>query len=47
MADTAPQYESSDNSGSTKVYTGTATTSVANVPAVSGEIISQVGIVAR
>lgn len=36
--------ETSDNIGSTKAYQGTATTTPSAVPAVAGNVISQMGI---
>ena len=47
MADEIGQFETEDNAGSTQVFTGTATTTPSNVPAVAGNAISGVGIVAR
>lgn len=46
MADELPQWETSDNEGSTVSYNGTATTSNSNVPSVSGNVISQFLIIA-
>ena len=40
MANTFGQFESSDNQGSTEAFSGTATTTPANVPAVAGNKIS-------
>ena len=41
MAESAPQFENSDNSGSTIAYSGTATTTPTAVPASPGAGISQ------
>lgn len=44
MADLLPQFESSDNIGSTVAFNGTATTSVQSIPAVADKIISGFGL---
>lgn len=41
MADLVSQMEIEDNSGRSQAFNGTASTTVANVPAVAGEAISQ------
>lgn len=40
MVDVFPQFESEDNIGSTRGYSGVATVVAANVPAVAGKAIS-------
>ena len=40
MADILPQFETEDNAGRTENFSGTATTTVSQIPAVAGESIS-------
>lgn len=40
MADILPQFETSDNDGSTTAFSGTATTTPADIPAVADKVIS-------
>jgi hypothetical protein len=44
MANVIGQHEISDNEGSTVIFSGTATTTPANVPSVAGNVISGAGI---
>lgn len=47
MAETTPQFEQVDNAGRTENFSGTATTSPVNVPAVANEKISGYLVVAQ